>query len=304
MQKLFVGTRGSTQALARTSQVLAMLRNIAPQFLYEPRVIRTRGDRDERLPVGESEAPLVEDLEIALKNGLIDLAIHHLKDFPTNPMKGLALAAVPFRLDSRDGYISPRYPNLRSLPDGATIATSGIRRKAQLLAINPTWSFLELTGSIERRILRLQDRSIDAIVVACASLDILNYGKLITERLPYQVMMPAAAQGAAAIECREDDHLLYNILGHLDDPALRASVTAERAYYRAMLGGYRIPTGVHAWMEGERLFIEGVLLPPDGSQRFYEILEGPPFAAEALGVRLSRRLWSQGGQNIVEASRM
>lgn len=304
MQKLFVGTRGSTQALARTSQALAMLRNIAPQFIYEPRIIRTRGDRDERLPVGESEAPLVEDLEISLQNGLIDLAIHHLKDFPANPMKGLVLAAVPFRLDSRDGYISPRYPNLRSLPDGAHIATSGLRRRAQLLALNPTWSFSELTGSIERRILRLQDRSIDAIVVACASLDILNYGSLITERLPYQVMMPAAAQGAAVFECREDDQLLRSILGHLDDPNIRAEVTAERAFYRAMLGGYRIPTGVHSWMQGERLFIEGVLLTPDGSNRCYESLEGPPFAAEALGVRLSRRLWSLGGENVVEASRV
>ncbi|HEY9765670.1 MAG TPA: hydroxymethylbilane synthase, partial [Chroococcales cyanobacterium] len=293
MQRIVVATRGSALALSQTSKVMDLLQRAAPQYHFERLVVRTRADLDQSLFGAEEEGAFVRELEVALREGTADLAVHHFKDVPQTLLAGLILPAIPFRGDAREAFVSTRYPHLLSLPDGATIATRGLRRRAQLLAINPTWRFSEVWGSLDRRLLRLKDGSIDGMVLAAYGLDALNYG--IKERIPFARMLPAAAQGAIALECREEDRILKTILSSLDEPRVRAVCVAERAFFQGVFGGYRVPAGVHGEIVGDRLFLEGLLALPDGSFVHRASIEGPLFAPEILGNRLARAILGAGG---------
>lgn len=295
MERIVVATRGSVLALAQTSRVLSLLRWAAPQYEYVRQVVRTRAEREHPLQGAEEGGALVRDLEVAVREGQADLAVHHFKDVPYDLLPGLVIPSVPFRGDPREAFLSNRFASLNRLPDGAMIATHGIRRKSQLLALNPTWRFTELWGSLEQRLFRLQENALDALVLAGYGIDAIGLGERITERVSFGQMLPAAAQGAIALECREEDTHLRKILSFLDDPLVHAAALAERGFYRQMFGGYRVPAGVHAWTEGDRLWVEGLLASPDGCRVRREALDGPLFAPEILGLRLARLLLERGG---------
>lgn len=242
---LRIGSRGSQLALWQANHIAALLRKQG--HTVEIEVIKTTGDRLQDVTFAQvgSKGMFTKEIEEALAAGRVDLAVHSLKDLPTELPLPFTLAATPPRIDPRDVLVSVNYHSLHALPQGAIVGTSSQRRRAQLLAVRPDIHAVEFRGNVDTRLRKLSEGQVDAILLAAAGLDRLEKTDWVRERLEPQHFCPAAGQGSLGIETRNNDQSTIAALGFLDDTATRYAVTAERAALNALGGGCQVPIGIH-----------------------------------------------------------
>jgi hydroxymethylbilane synthase len=243
--KLRIGSRGSQLALWQANHIAALLR-VQGHFV-EIEIIKTTGDRLQEVTFAQvgSKGMFTREIEEALAVGRVDLAVHSLKDLPTELPAPFALAATPVRVDPRDVFVSVKHATLAALPQGARVGTSSQRRRAQLKMLRPDIEAVEFRGNVDTRLRKLAEGQVEAILLACAGLDRLGKTDWVRERLDPNDFCPAAGQGALGIETRKDDAAAIEAVAFLDHPDTRFAVTAERAALAALGGGCQVPIGIH-----------------------------------------------------------
>ena len=296
-----LGTRASALARAQTEIVAARLATARPALECTTRVISTAGDRTqdsgEPLPSIGGKGLFTAELERALRDGAIDIAVHSLKDLPTEDAPGVAIGAVTAREDVRDCLVARTAGSLAALPAGAVVGTSSLRRSAQLAALRPDLEIRSIRGNVDTRIRKVSDGEYDAAVLAAAGIRRLALDDVVTEWLSDETMLPAPGQGALAIQCRADDEAVLALLAALDDPAARAETTAERAFLRTLGGGCAAPVAALAvTTTTPRVRLQGLVASVDGRQVVRVTGEGEP---ADVGERLAEEALSRGADRIL-----
>ena len=301
MKSLRIGTRGSALALWQARSVAKALRDLT---LAEPElvIIKTSGDKFQQESFSQigGKGVFIKELEDALLEEHIDLAVHSMKDVPTELPAGLTIAAIGKREDVRDALLSNSGAGLASLPEGARVGTSSLRRQSQLLHARRDLQMLELRGNVDTRIAKLKRGEYDAIVLAKAGLDRLGLSEDISEVLPHDLSLPAAGQGAIGIEARAADAETLRVLSGLEHAETRCAVAAERAALAGLGGGCQVPIGAWGRVEAGKLLLDVAVLSPDGSRRLWEKDSGAPADAEAIGRRVARKLREGGAAALLE----
>jgi hydroxymethylbilane synthase len=300
-KRIRIGTRGSNLARWQAEWVAARLRELHPGIEIELVEIKTEGDRDRQTPLAAlgGQGVFTKEIQRALAEGEVEVAVHSLKDLPTLAPDGLTLAAVPRREDVADALIAPRYTTLRGLPQGASVGTSSLRRRAQLLYLRPDLKVVPLRGNVETRLRHALEGRLDAIVLACAGLRRLALDHHVTERLGPPGFLPAVGQGALGIECRTDDGATRALLEALDDPATHAAVRAERKLLAVLEGGCSIPLCAWARCTPAGLALDAAVFDPDGHERIAVSASGPIADPESLGTGVARSLLDQGAARLL-----
>jgi hydroxymethylbilane synthase len=297
MSRLVIGTRGSPLALAQSNMVRAQLQQAHPGLVVELKIIKTSGDifQAVSMAAGGGKGFFTKEIEEQLLRGEIQLAVHSLKDLPTQLPAGLGLGAVPVREDPHDVLVSRQFAGLDQLPQRARVATSSVRRKAQLLARRPDLLVEEIRGNVETRLRRLNERpDLAATILAAAGLKRLGLlgrrDDLHWHSLDFDVMIPAVGQGLIGIEIREDDRETRDALAPLNDAAARACGDAERAFLRRMGGGCQVPFAAYATVSGEQLELLAGVFSPDGASAQRIAVSGSCATAEAVGEQAADKL--------------
>jgi len=308
--KLRIGSRGSQLALWQANHITALLRGQG--HTVEIEIIKTTGDRLQEVTFAQvgSKGMFTKEIEEALAEGRVDLAVHSLKDLPTELPAPFALAATPKRVDPRDAFVSVKYLSLAALPAGARVGTSSQRRRAQLMSLRPDIEAVEFRGNVDTRLRKLAEGQVDAILLASAGLDRLEKTEWIRERLEPKDFCPAAGQGSLGIETRKDDAATMAAVGFLDDADTRFAVSVERAALAALGGGCQVPIGIHCRRSPERS-VEGtdwfetfavVADPRTGAEvRVFELVPRGDLAPEMLGLQIAARLIEHGAGPLLEA---
>lgn len=299
MARLRIGSRGSQLALWQANHISTLLREQG--HAVELEIIKTTGDKilDVALAKVGTKGMFTKEIEDALAEGRVDLAVHSLKDLPTELSPGFEIAAITKRENTNDVFCSVRYESIDVLPPQAHVGTSSLRRQAQLKVLRPDLEILSLRGNVDTRLRKLEAGDYDAIILAAAGLNRLGKTALVKQVIPAEIMCPAAGQGALGIEVRAGDSATRQLLAFLDDPSARATTTCERALLNKLGGGCQVPIGASAEMRGGRLHLRGLVAHPDGSSVLREEREGndPVTLGETVGEILLRR----GGASILEA---
>lgn len=296
---LTIGSRGSQLALWQARWIQARLESLGAECRLE--IIHTTGDKitDVALSKVGTKGLFTKEIEEALLSGAIDLAVHSLKDMPTELPGGLTLSAIPEREDPRDALVGRR---LADLPKGAKVGTSSLRRAAQLRAIRPDLEIENIRGNLDTRLRKLDEGQYDAIMLASAGLRRLGWEKRISELLEPEVMCPAVGQGALAVETREDGGAAYDLSKRLEHTETRIAVTAERAVLASLGGGCQVPIGAYATVENARMVhIRAVVVSPDGTQVIRKEARGLVSDAAAIGRVLGEQLLAEGGKQILDS---
>jgi hydroxymethylbilane synthase len=302
--KLRLGTRASPLARWQAEWTAAELRRHGTDVELVP--ITTSGDREQSGPIGAigAQGVFTKELQRALLGNEIDLAVHSLKDLPTEPITGLVLATVPARGPIGDCLVSPRYRTLAELPQGAKVGTGSQRRRAQLLHARPDLELVDVRGNVDTRLRKVREGEYAALILAEAGLVRLQLEANIAEVLPKSIMLPAVGQGALGIEARTDDATTLSLLAKLDDAATHAAVNAERSLLHALRGGCLAPVGAWGRTEADgRLHLSAVVLKADGSQRLFVEHSAAIDEADALGQRAADDLLAQGAARLIAESR-
>ena len=305
IDRLRIGTRASALARWQAEHVAAALRAIPGAPEPELVLIKTEGDLIQDVPLSqvEGQAFFTKEIEEALLNETVDLAVHSLKDLATEMPPGLALGAVLEREDPRDALIASGTISLEDLPAGARVGTSSLRRRALLARWRPDLELAELRGNVPTRIQKLDDGGYDAIVLAAAGVKRLGMEDRISSYLPFDRFLPAVSQGAIGVQIRSEDEAVAQWVGTLEHPPTRIATTAERALLRTLEGGCHVPVGGVAELEGETLGIWGVICSLDGVTSVEGSTEGPVELAEVLSVSLAEDLLARGGNAILDEIR-
>lgn len=301
-RKLVIGTRASKLALWQANHVAACLRERYPDMEIELKNMVTTGDKILDVPLAKigGKGLFTKELEVAMLSGEIDLAVHSLKDMPTELPEGLILAAVTERVDPGDALISPEYKTLDKLPVNARVGTSSLRRKAQLLNARPDLDIVDLRGNLDTRLKKLTTEKLDAILLAVAGLKRLGWDEHITQVLPQTICLPAVGQGALAIEARQNDAETLELLAFLNHEPTRQATFAERAFLAEVEGGCQIPIGVYAQVTGQNLLqVQAVIMSPDGKEVVRDTASGQTAEAAELGRTLAVRMLKHGGREIL-----
>ncbi|MEQ1563522.1 MAG: hydroxymethylbilane synthase [Nitrospiraceae bacterium] len=297
-----LGTRGSKLAVHQSEWVQAQLHALAPHVTVTLRRIQTSGDRILDVPLAQigGKGLFVKEIEEALLSGEIDLAVHSMKDVPTELPDGLEILCVPPREDPRDALISRDGKLFLDLPLGAKIGTSSLRRQSQLLHARPDLTIAMLRGNLDTRLKKLHEGQFDAIVLAAAGLRRLAWAHEITEYLAPQISLPAIGQGALGIEGRKDDAFIRSLLSGLDHAPSKIAVLAERALLHRLQGGCQVPIAAHATLTGTKVRLEGVVASVDGKELIRDSVDGTIEDPESIGVQLAERLLARGGERILQ----
>jgi hydroxymethylbilane synthase len=304
MARLRIGSRGSQLALWQANHISARLRERGHEVEIE--VIHTTGDKITDVPLaqvgtkgGLGKGIFTKEIEEALAAGLVDLAVHSLKDLPTELPPGFEITAITKREDARDAFCSRYYENFQKLPHGARVGTSSLRRQAQLKVVRPDLEIHPLRGNVDTRLRKLEEGEYDAIILASAGLKRLGRTELVKQIIPAEIMCPAAGQGALGIEIRDGDAATREYVSFLNDPESRAAATCERALLNRLGGGCQVPIGAFAEMKNGKLHLESVVADPDGSKLLRDSRDGDD--PETLGNDAGAALLSRGGDKILEA---
>jgi hydroxymethylbilane synthase len=299
---IIIGTRGSALALCQAQIVQTKLEERVPDQAFAVKAIKARADQDPELPLIAmgGEGVFVKELEHALVDGRIDLAVHSMKDLPLGIPRDLAIAAVLEREEPRDALVSRSQAGLDGLPRGARVGTSSLRRRSQLLHRRQDLQMLDIRGNVDTRLRKLQQGDYDAVVVAACGLIRLGLEERIAEYLDVSTMLPEPGQGALAIEARAGDREIRTLLSGLDDPVSRACVEAERAFLEALGGGCRVPIAAYASPKDGMLELDGAVIAHDGRRQIRGKLAGPLTEPVALGRRLAEQLSSQGAKDLLK----
>lgn len=301
---LRIGTRGSPLALWQARHIADKLRPIAAPRDVVLVEIETTGDQVRDRPLGAigGEGVFTKEIQYALLDNRVDLAVHSLKDLPTLPAEGLVLAAVPPRGPAGDALVSREGRPFAELPAGAVVATSSLRRRALLLHRRPDLCLVEIRGNVETRLRKLHEQELDATVLAQAGLVRLGLADAITELLDPTWMFPAVGQGALGLECRAADAVTRALVRPLDDAATGQAVVAERSLLKALGGGCQVPLGALGVVVGGTLTLRAAVLDPAGRRRLDRTTSGAASNAEALGQRLAEELLAHGAGDLLHNS--
>jgi hydroxymethylbilane synthase len=304
MPSFRIGTRGSRLALWQANFVAAQLRPLLAPRPVELVEIQTAGDQVREVPLSQigGDGLFTKEIQHALLDQQVDVAVHSLKDLPTAAVPGLVLAAVPPRRPVGDAFVSRRYGAFAALPHGARVATSSLRRQAQLLHSRPDLQLVPIRGNVETRLRKLTAEGLDALILAEAGLERLGLAAEIVEVLDVAWMLPAVGQGALGLECRADDDAALTLL-QVDDPSTRHAVLAEREFLRCLGGGCQVPIGALGRCTGQAVELRGVVLDPGGRQRIEGQIAGTANDAEVLGRRLAEQLLQQGAESLLHNER-
>ncbi|MCU1335887.1 MAG: hydroxymethylbilane synthase [Bryobacterales bacterium] len=293
---IIIGSRGSKLALWQAQHIYDCLKPLGVEARIE--IIKTTGDKIQDVPLAQAggKGLFTKEIDEALLNGSIDLAVHSMKDVPTGLPAGLTIAAIPEREEPRDALIGCTVAELR---DGLRIGTSSLRRSSQLLALNPRLSVQMLRGNVDTRLRKLDEGQYDAIVLAAAGLRRLGWQDRIRELIPAEVMCPAVGQGALAIETRDDGGVAHELARKLDHAETRTAVTAERAMLEVLGGGCQLPVGGYAYLEKGVIHMRAIVASPDGSRIVRKELSGVD--PSRTGASMGRILLEQGAEEILRA---
>jgi len=296
--RLRIGSRGSQLALWQANHIAALLRERGHEIELE--IIKTTGDKitDVALAKVGTKGMFTKEIEEALAEGRVDLAVHSLKDLPTELSAGFEIAAITKRENPCDVFCSQKYASVEALPRGARVGTSSLRRQAQLKALRSDLEIHPLRGNVDSRLRKLEVGEYDAIILAAAGLNRLGKTELVKQVIPAELMCPAAGQGALGIEIRAGDAATRQHLAFLDDAAARATTTCERALLNKLGGGCQVPIGASAEVRGGRLHLKAIVAHPDGSKVLRESREGDD--PVKLGNDVGDTLLARGGDAILE----
>lgn len=301
LKSLKIGTRGSQLALWQANWVKAELEKRHAGIEISLIVIKTIGDKILDVPLAQvgGKGLFVKELEEAMLRGDIDLAVHSMKDVPTEFPDGLGIHCITEREDPRDALISRGIP-FRDLPRGARIGTSALRRQAQLLALRPDLEMVVIRGNVETRLRKLDSENLDAVILAAAGLKRLGFAERVTEYLPVELSLPAIGQGALGIECRLDDAEVREAIGFLNHRDTSLAVRAERALLWRCEGGCQVPIAAHGRVHDGILKLTGFIASVDGVRSVRGSVSGGAEQCETLGIELAERLLRDGGREILE----
>ena len=296
-----IATRKSPLALWQAHFVQSRLQQLYPQLRVELLPMSTKGDKilDSPLAKVGGKGLFVKELEQAILAGDADIAVHSMKDVPVEFPEGLGLTIICERDDPRDAFVSTGFASIAELPAGSRVGTSSLRRQCQLRAQRPDLQVIDLRGNVNSRLAKLDAGEYDAILLAAAGLKRLGLQERISALLPAELSLPANGQGAVGIECRLDDNELLSLLAPLEHPQTRQRVLAERAMNRALQGGCQVPIGAYAELEGDTLWLRGLVGFPDGSRILRAELRGAVGEPEALGQALAEQLLTQGAAELL-----
>lgn len=305
-RKFVIGSRGSALALWQTEFIKTELQKLFPETEFDVRIIKTTGDAilDTALSKIGDKGLFTRQIETALLDGEIDLAIHSLKDLPTTQPEGLRIGAVSRRETANDVFISKNYASLEDLPLNAKIATGSLRRRSQLLNFRADLEIVEIRGNVPTRIEKFLASDLDAMILAFAGVHRLNLDAYIKQIVPTEILLPAVGQGVMAIETRETDTLIAAMLERINDPAVNACITAERAFLRSLEGGCQVPIGGFARLEGEEILLEGFVGDLTGEKIIRDFVRGRKENAEILGKRLAEKCLQSGAAEILRDARL
>lgn len=300
-QRLRIGTRASQLALWQANWIKSELERVYPGIVVELVKIKTMGDKILDVPLAQvgGKGLFVKEIEEAMLRGEIDLAVHSMKDVPTEFPEGLGLVVTTKREDPRDAVISNGV-KFMELRQGARIGTSALRRQAQLLKARPDMEMVIIRGNVETRIRKLKEDNLDAVILAAAGLNRLGFTEVVTELLDADFSIPAIGQGALGLECRLDDQATIEALSFLNHPDTAAAVSAERALLKRCEGGCQVPIAAHGTVSGDTLTLVGFIAAVDGSQTVRDTISGPTADSVRLGTELADRLLAAGGKAILE----
>jgi hydroxymethylbilane synthase len=299
--ELRIGTRGSALALWQAEWVRSQLKAARPGLTVELVTIKTQGDKILDVPLAKvgGKGLFVKEIEEALLEGRVDVAVHSMKDMPADLPAGLHVAAMPRREDPRDVLIMREGRGLADLPSGARVGTSSLRRAAQLLHLRADLKTETLRGNLDTRLRKLETHGFHAVILAAAGIKRMGLSHLITQYLEPELMLPAVGQGALGIETRTEDRPTNELVTQLAHQPTMAAVRAERAFLRRLQGGCQVPIGGHATLDGERLALTGMVADLQGRQVIRRALQGDAGKAEEIGESLAEVVLSAGGAEIL-----
>jgi hydroxymethylbilane synthase len=306
MRKIVIGTRGSKLALWQTEFVRKKLAEVFPEVEFEIKIIKTKGDKILDSPLSKigDKGIFTREIEIELLNKEIDLAVHSLKDLPTKLPDGLKIGAVTEREDVRDVLISKDKLSLDKLPQNAVIATGSLRRRAQLLHFRSDFKFVDLRGNIDTRFRKFDESNWDGMVLAFAGVNRMNYIDRISQLIPTDIILPAVGQGAIAVEVREDDLEILDMVEKINHKETELATKAERALLKHLEGGCQIPIGAFAFVSNGKIKLSAMISNLDGTFMVRDSIEGDIDGdVEKIGFELAERLLEQGGHKILDEIR-
>lgn len=296
-----IGTRGSKLALWQADYIQARLEAEYPDVTVTQKIITTTGDKILDVPLAKigGKGLFTKELETAMLKGEIDLAVHSMKDVPSEMPEGLVLGVITSREHEGDAFVSLKYHSIDELPKGAKVGTSSLRRKAQFLKYRPDLKIYDLRGNVGTRLDKLEKEGFDAIILAVAGLRRLGLAERIAEVIPHEVCLPAVGQGALGLEYRESDTDMAEMLAFLDDADTGAAVRAERAFLKRIEGGCQVPVGIYGKTEGDEVVLEARILSVDGKKAVIDHARGSRKESESIGLRLAERMLGAGGEAIL-----
>ncbi|GAB4335509.1 MAG: hydroxymethylbilane synthase [Desulfobulbaceae bacterium] len=301
-KEIRIGTRASLLAVTQSTWVKEQIENHHPGTRVELVKITTKGDKILDVPLAKvgGKGLFVKEIEDALLDGRADLAVHSMKDVPTDLPAGLHLGVVTERENPRDAFLSNKCKSILDLPEGAKVGTSSLRRKSQLACLRPDLVIEDLRGNLDTRLRKLDEGQYDAIILAAAGLNRLGMADRITSLFEPDQMLPAIGQGALGLELRTDDAELLEGISFLNHPPTAVAVTAERAFLLRLEGGCQVPIGAFATAEGDSVTLHGLIASVDGSEILRESVTGPATDAAVLGTGLAETLLDRGGRRILD----
>jgi hydroxymethylbilane synthase len=305
MASLRIATRQSKLALWQAEHVAALLRTAHPGLQVELVKIVTQGDRILDRPLADigGKGLFIKELEVALAEQRADIAVHSMKDVPSDLPPGMILTAMLPRVDARDAFVSKRFASLDALPQGARIGTSSLRRQCQLKLLRSDIHIVPLRGNVDTRLRKLDEGEFDAIILASAGLIRLGLGQRITQFLPIEQSLPAVGQGIIGIECRAGDARSVELVQTLHDAAAQTCIAAERAFAQRLEGSCQSPIGGYAELAGSNVKMQGLIASLDGAQVFRDSILGPQKDAATLGRALAERMLFAGADQLLKALR-
>jgi hydroxymethylbilane synthase len=301
MHRIRIGTRESALALSQTNWVKSKLERLFPECRFETIHIKTQGDRVSDVPLEHigGEGVFVKQIELSLLNGEVDLAVHSMKDVPTILPEGLAIGAVPERIDPSDALISKHDLDFQHLPAQAKIGTGSLRRRSQLLYARKDLVIRSIRGNVDTRLRKLMEQDLDAIILAVAGMERLGRHHQITQRLPYHISLPAVGQGALCVQIRADDERMRLMARSIDHPESSVAVRAERSFLRKLGGGCRVPIAALGTVSPGQLELTGMMADRDGENLIRSSISGKQDEAEPIGEKLAEALFSMGAKGLL-----
>jgi len=304
-RKFTIGSRGSQLALWQTDFVKTELEKRFPKAAFDVLIIKTTGDvmLDTALSKIGDKGLFTKQIETALLNNQIDLAVHSLKDLPTTQPEKLKISAVSAREQPNDVFISKNFQSIQDLPPNAKVATGSLRRKSQLLHFRPDLEVIEIRGNVPTRIEKFLASDLDGLILAFAGVHRLNLDSHIKQIVPTDIILPAVGQGAMAVEIREDDSEIAEMLREINDQSTEFCITAERAFLRSLEGGCQVPIGGFAVLEADEIFLEGFVGDLTGAKIIRHSIRGNKREAKRLGETLAEICLQKGAAEILDEAR-